>query len=73
MHLNTVNSIHSIFQSMIRYYRGVATKYLNRYRALFIFLRKYAGMDDNEMMHLIKHQVKIKKFFVKINISQKAT
>ena len=34
-HLNTVNSLHSRFKDMMRKYRGVATRYLNRYAALF--------------------------------------
>ena len=34
-HLNTVNSLHSRFKEMMRKFRGVATKYLNRYAALF--------------------------------------
>ena len=34
-HLNTVNSLHSRLKEMLRTFRGVATKYLNRYAALF--------------------------------------
>ncbi len=34
-HLNTVNSLHSYIKGMYRQYRGVATKYINRYNALF--------------------------------------
>lgn len=34
-HLNTVNSLHSYIKGMYRQYRGVATKYTNRYNALF--------------------------------------
>lgn len=33
--LNTVNSLHSFIKSAYTNYRGVATKYLNRYNALF--------------------------------------
>lgn len=33
--LNNVNGFHSHIQSAYRHYRGVATKYLNRYNALF--------------------------------------
>lgn len=54
-HLNTVNSIHSMIQDKIKSYRGVATKYINRYNSLFVFMRKYMEMDDNEKMdYLIK-------------------
>ena len=65
LHLNTVNSIHSIFKSMIRQYRGVATKYLNRYCALLVFVRKYAQMDDNEMMLLMRQQINKSSIFCK--------
>lgn len=33
--LNTVNSLHSFIKDTYEHYRGVATKYLNRYNALF--------------------------------------
>lgn len=33
--LNTVNSLHSYIKKTYNYYRGVATKYINRYNALF--------------------------------------
>ena len=35
--LNTVNSFHSFIKRRYAFYRGVATKYLNRYNALFGF------------------------------------
>lgn len=34
-HLNTVNSLHSFIKRRYIFYRGVATKFLNRYNALF--------------------------------------
>ena len=34
-HLNTVNNLHSFIKDQYKYYRGVATKYLNRYGVLF--------------------------------------
>lgn len=33
--LNTVNNLHSFIKDRYEFYRGVATKYLNRYNALF--------------------------------------
>lgn len=63
LHLNTVNSIHSIFKRMIAQYRGVATKHLNRYCALLVFIRKYAQMDDNEMMQMLKVNIRKTKIF----------
>ena len=34
IHLNNVNSSHNFFKSVYRHYRGVATKYINRYNAM---------------------------------------
>ena len=34
-HLNNVNSLHSQFKEQYRAYRGVATKYINRYATMF--------------------------------------
>lgn len=34
-HLNTVNGLHNRLKELLRKYRGVSTKYLNRYLALF--------------------------------------
>ena len=34
-HLNTVNGFHSFIKQKYNFYRGVATKYLNRYNVLF--------------------------------------
>jgi hypothetical protein len=33
--LNTVNGLHSYIKGMYDHYRGVATKYINRYNAMF--------------------------------------
>ncbi len=35
--LNTVNNFHSFIKNRYVFYRGVATKYLNRYNVLFTF------------------------------------
>lgn len=39
--LNTVNNFHSFIKNRYTFYRGVATKYLNRYNALFSFAYKH--------------------------------
>ena len=48
-HLNTVNGLHRVFKEMMRKYRGVSTKYLNRYAALFILISAHAGQAIQEM------------------------
>ena len=45
-HINTVNCIHSVIKSCISFYRNVASKYINRYLALFVFQRRVLEDDD---------------------------
>ena len=40
-HLNVVNHIHSVIKNKLAQYRGVATKYINRYTALFVCMRRF--------------------------------
>ena len=35
-HLNTVNSFHKLIEERLQKYKGVASKYRNRYNALFV-------------------------------------
>ena len=42
--LNTVNGFHSFIKRRYNFYRGVATKYLNRYNALFA--AAYSNLND---------------------------
>ena len=54
-HLNTVNSLHSYIKGMYRQYRGVATKYINRYNALFsIACRNAKNLKDELLATLCK-------------------
>lgn len=48
-HLNTVNHLHSKLKEMLRKYRGVSTKCLNRYLALFTLLSQYCGLVVSEI------------------------
>jgi transposase-like protein len=50
LHLNTVNTMHSGFKTRYRFYRGVSSKYLNRYLALDVFMRRFTGMDNQEKL-----------------------
>lgn len=52
-HLNTVNNIHKMIQDTFEYYRGIATKYMNRYMSLFVMKRRFQDMDSNEMVDLL--------------------
>ena len=68
LHLNTVNNLHSHFKQLMIKYRGVSTKYLNRYLALFVFMRQTAQMDAHEKLLLILR--KLKQVSVYATISQ---
>lgn len=46
--LNTVNRLHSYIKDMYNHYCGVATKYLNRYNALFSFAYRTARSKAKE-------------------------
>jgi hypothetical protein len=47
-HLNTASYIHSLIKRMFAYIKSIATKYVNRYLSLMIFLRRFADSNDNE-------------------------
>ena len=53
-HLNNVNSFHSKIDEWNRGYRGVATKYINRYAALLVTVRKYTGLHADEVLLKVK-------------------
>lgn len=56
--LNNVNCIHSIIKRVYAFYRGVASYYLDRYLALFVFMRRLLVMDDSEITELIVRKLK---------------
>ena len=51
VNLNSINSFHSMINE---FYRGVATKYINRYASLFSFAWKYYKFEDNDMFETIR-------------------
>jgi transposase-like protein len=52
-HINTVNGFHSFIQSRLVAYRGVATKYLNRYGALFSLIYGAVKKSAEELQELL--------------------
>ncbi len=58
LHLNTVNNIHSGFKDLYRFYRGVSSKYLNRYLALYVFMRRFIGMNNQEKLMVFLQKTK---------------
>ncbi len=49
LNLNTVNSLHSYIKETYKHYRGVATKYINRYNALFSVAFRCADSLKNSL------------------------
>lgn len=67
-HLNTVNSFHSKIKHLYSKYRGVASKYLNRYGALFVVQWFYKDCDLQEALLLIIK--KLRSHSVYFNIAE---
>ena len=65
-HLNNVNAFHTLIQKRYKRYGGVATKYLNRYLALFVNIRRYAGCDLQEILLFIKKRMRQHTDFFRI-------
>lgn len=66
-HLNTVNSLHSRFKEMMRKLRGVASKYLNRYAALFSVLAMDANRSVSEIADHMRRSLRALHIAVTIN------
>ena len=50
-HLNTVNSFHKLIErKTAKNIKGVASKYINRYNALFLSCKETQGMDNTEKL-----------------------
>lgn len=58
-YLNTVNSLHSRFKSMMRKFRGVASKYLNRYAALFSLISMTAERPVTEAADQMRRSLRL--------------
>ena len=60
-HTNTANGLHSFIKDRYNQYRGVATKYLNRYNALFAKLFR-SGEDLTDSIYKILCSNDVKRF-----------
>ena len=47
--LNTVNNLHSFIKRQYEFYRGVATKYINRYCTLFKYMYRHVVSDIQDI------------------------
>ena len=57
-HLNTVNSFHKLIEERLQKYKGVASKYINRYNALFVMQTETQGMDNTEKLQYVLLRLK---------------
>lgn len=71
-HLNTVNNQHSRIKEMLRQFRGVASKYLNRYLALFTTIVSYAKSSVAESTDTLRHSLSSVRNYVTYSSSQKS-
>lgn len=53
-HLNTVNSLHSRLKDVLKHFRGVSTKYLNRYLAFFSVMQLAAQRKDMRSIDYVR-------------------
>ena len=52
-----INSFHSMIKAFYRGYRGVATKYINRYASLFSFTWKYNRIEGDELFEAVREMM----------------
>lgn len=65
-HLNTINCCHHQIRTMLNQFKGVASKYMNRYLALFTFIREFIGMDNAEKVQLFQEKLQTYQFNITI-------
>lgn len=61
-HLNNVNAFHSFIKSRYHLYRGVATKYLNRYNTLFAAAYKHAADHFCQIAETLLNVSRVNRF-----------
>lgn len=69
-HLNTVNHLHSRIKEMIRQFRGVASKYLNRYLALFTIIASFSKSTVAESTDILRRSLAALRDHVTYDLSQ---
>ena len=66
-HLNTVNNLHSRFKEMMRRFRGVSSKYLNRYAALFTLIAMNVNRSVSEAADHVRRSLRTLHIALTIN------
>lgn len=57
-HLNTVNCFHKLIEERLQKHKGIASKYINRYNALFVMQRETQGTDNTEKLQYVLLRLK---------------
>ncbi|WP_317414248.1 hypothetical protein [Holdemanella porci] len=57
-HINTLNSFRKLIEKRLQKYKGVASKYINRYNALFVMQRETQEMDNTEKLQYVLFRLK---------------
>ena len=70
VNLNRISSFHSMIKDFYRGYRGVATKYINRYAAVFSFIWKFRKLKDNDLHGKIKAMADKSGFAIRTGVVQ---
>lgn len=70
VNLNRISSFHSMIKEFYRGYRGVATKYINRYVALFSFIWKLRKLKDGNLHGKVKNLVDKSGFAIRARVVQ---
>ena len=71
-HSNTVNNQHSRIKEILKQFRGVASKYLNRYLALFSIMVSYAGSTVAESADTLRRSLSSMRKHMTYSFSQKS-
>ena len=71
-HSNTVNNQHSRIKEMLKQFRGVASKYLNRYLAVFSIMVSYARSTVAESTDTLRRSLSSMRKHVTYSSSQKS-
>ena len=53
-----MNSFHKLIEERLQKHKGVASKYINRYNALFVMQRETQGMDNIEKLQYVLLRLK---------------
>lgn len=66
-HIQNVNNLHSRIRRTMKHYNGVATKYLNHYISLFVWIENHKKTDEYNMTNRILQSIYEKDSYISYN------